>query len=176
MKDCAIQFWLYWYAMQVAATKILRLSEEAATKYRQVVRFTMGLHAIHVQTRRDPEKQWLATQYKLTNEEMDALVDECPATWRELVSAEEVSHVVAGPPPNAPVDQAQVQQSDQDSEEASSRTSTDSEMDRWFEETRTKKRQEQDEASGTTPMVDEQVNRIITAITTTTNASEASLR
>ena len=64
----------------------------------------MGLHEIHVQAWRVLDKQWLETQHKLTNEELDAIVVECPAEWRDLISVEEVSDAVAGPPVDVPMD------------------------------------------------------------------------
>ena len=80
-------------------------------KYRRVVRFTMGLHVIHVQERRDPK--WLATQYKLIDEDLDMVVSDWPTKWRKLVSAEEVLDATTSPPPDAPMDEALVDENDQ---------------------------------------------------------------
>ena len=43
------------------------------------------------------------------------IVDDWPIEWRASVSAEEVPDVVAGPPPNSSVDQAQVKEREQES-------------------------------------------------------------
>ena len=53
LKYYAIQFWVYWDALRVVAEKVLCLSKEVVTKYRRVLRFVMGPHAIHIQERRD---------------------------------------------------------------------------------------------------------------------------
>ena len=69
LEGCAIQFWIYWELLQVSARKVPRLSEEAATKYQRIARFAIGTHAIHVEVRRDPNKQWLSMPYKLSDAE-----------------------------------------------------------------------------------------------------------
>ena len=107
-------------------------------KYRQIIKFSIGLHAICVQVRRDLEEQWLAMHYKLTNANMDAVVDEWATEWRGLVSVEEVSDTEAGPPPDDPMDKSSVHESDQDSREASSGNPIYSEAEWQYEETRTR--------------------------------------
>ena len=48
LKDCTIQFWLYWEALQAIAAKVLWLPEEAMENYRRVIRYTIVPHATHV--------------------------------------------------------------------------------------------------------------------------------
>ena len=79
----------------------------------------MGPHVIHIQARRDEENQWLTTQYKLTDEELDTIIHEWPTEWKLPISREELSDTVEGLPLDAPVDQTQVQESDQESQEKS---------------------------------------------------------
>ena len=45
-------------------------------------------------------------EYKLIDAEMDAVVDEWPATWRKSINSEAVSDREVGPPPDTPIDQA----------------------------------------------------------------------
>ena len=56
LKECSLQFWLYWEVLEAAGMKIPHLSEEAIVKYRWIVQFEMGPHAINVQDQRDPDK------------------------------------------------------------------------------------------------------------------------
>ena len=67
----------------------------------------MGPNSIHIQARRDNDKQWLTTRYKLIDEEIDMLVDDWPAKWRIPVNNEELSETGVGPPPDTPIDQMQ---------------------------------------------------------------------
>ena len=68
-------------------------------KYQRIAQFSIGLHTIHVQAWHDPENRWLSTPYKLSDEELEAIVDDWTVTWREPVSLEEV---LMGPPVDAP--------------------------------------------------------------------------
>ena len=40
---------------------------------------------------RDPDKQWLPLPYKVTTEELDAIVQEWSTEWKNLVIQEEIS-------------------------------------------------------------------------------------
>ena len=81
--------------------KILCLSNKAVVKYQCIIHFTIGPHSIHVQVRRDQDKQWFPTLYKLSDAELEAIVVYWPIEWREPVS---IQDVWTGPPVNAPVD------------------------------------------------------------------------
>ena len=104
LKECSLQFWLYWEVLQAATMKIPHLSEEAIVKYQWIVQFAMGPHEIHVQARREPDKQWLSTYYSLNYVQMDSILDDWHAEWQEPVSEDEVSDIVTVPPADAPVD------------------------------------------------------------------------
>ena len=107
-------------------------------KFQRIAWFAIGPHTIYVQVQRDPEKQWFPTPYKLYDAKLETIVDDYPAAWREPVILDEVSK---GPPADAPVDPVPEpnQQSIHDSNTESSRTPTDLEEERAFEESRTKK-------------------------------------
>ena len=70
-------------------------------KFQWIAWFAIGSHAIHVQAQCDPCKQWLPTPYKLSDVELETIVDDWATSWRELVILEEVS---MGPPTDALVD------------------------------------------------------------------------
>ena len=57
------------------------------------------------------EHLWLVTQYKMNNEELDAIIDEWTIEWKVSVSIEDISHIESGLPPVIPADQAQVKAS-----------------------------------------------------------------
>ena len=42
LKDCAIQFWIYWEALHAAARKVLQFSNEVVTKYLWIYWFGLG--------------------------------------------------------------------------------------------------------------------------------------
>ena len=86
------------------------------------------------------------TQYKQTEEELDAVVVEWLVDWKASVSAEEISNDEEDPTVYAPIYLVPMHGSDQDSHEESSRTPMDSEIEHIFEETKTKKRSEQGES------------------------------
>ena len=69
-----------------------------------ISRFTMGPHAIHIQAQDDDEKQWLTTLYKLMDEEVEPIINDCPIECKVLVSIEELLYTEAGPPSDMRVD------------------------------------------------------------------------
>ena len=168
LKDCAIEFWIYWEALEDATVKVLRLTEEAVFKYQRVTRFVIGPHAIHVQVRRDYDKKWLPITYKVSNIEMETIIADWPQEWHEPISLNEV---LTSPPTDAPVDPLPDPSSDHDSDEVSTRTPTDSDTEWKFEESRTKKRQDWGATNSNKPISEEQLIRIIAAITTMTDAA-----
>ena len=105
----------------MAAVKVPRLKEEASTNFQWIVHFAIGPHAIHVQARQDPSKQWFPMRYKVTDAKMQAMINDWPTKWREPISVTEIS---IGPPVDAPVET--VHKDDQKSdEESSTETPTD---------------------------------------------------
>ena len=59
-------------------------------KYQRILQFSIGPHSIHIQARRDPNRQWIPFPYKVTIEEFDAIVQYWAGGWRILVSQEEL--------------------------------------------------------------------------------------
>ena len=159
--DRVIHFWLYWEALQAIAVKFPRLSNYAAAKYQWLIQFDIGPHSIYIQERWDPEKQWLPLAYKFTNEELDALVHEWSVEWCNPVIQEELSKE---PPVDAPDEPVQKDLNVHNSDnELSMEPEADTQCMR--EETQTKWHQEYDMGSGTQPGMEEQLQRLIKAVT-----------
>ena len=51
----------------------------------------MGPHAIHIKAQCDSDKKWLNTMYKLTDEEIEEIIDDWLVLWKVSVSIEEIS-------------------------------------------------------------------------------------
>ena len=126
----------------MTTTKFPPLNEEIIAKYQRIAQFTIGLHTTHVQACRDLDRSWLLMCYKVTDEELEATIDDWPASWPELVSSSEVS---AGPPTDASDDSVRGadQQSHHDFDgESLIETHVDLEAQCIFKEIRMKKRME----------------------------------
>ena len=74
-------------------------------KYQKIVQLEMGPHAIHIQEQQYPEKQWLTTQYKLTDKDFDAIVVEWPTKQEFLLSDEDFLDPGDGQPIDVPRNQ-----------------------------------------------------------------------
>ena len=70
-------------------------------KFQRIIWFAIGSHAIHVHARRDTNNHWFPIMYKLSNVELEAIIDDWPVDWHEPFSIEEVLVV---PPTDAMVD------------------------------------------------------------------------
>ena len=91
--------------------------------------------------------------YKITDVELEAIVQDWPADWREPMSAEEIS---TGPPANAYDELVQEGKYLHDSDGESS-TESDPESQRMLEELRTKRRMEFDTGSSSYSMMENQL-------------------
>ena len=78
------------------------------------------------------------------DEDLDTIVGDWPTEWSMSVNVEELSDIVVGPPPDAPVYQAQAQEIKE-----SSKTPMNSKMDFQFKETKEKRRHEKGEGRRT---------------------------
>ena len=96
--DKRIQFYLYLDALWDVTGIILRLTNEVATKYRRHARLSIGAHAIHIHEWHDVEHHWLMTKYKLTDEELDVIINECPLEWKVPFNIEELLKTKTRPP------------------------------------------------------------------------------
>ena len=142
--DCAIHFWVYWEALQATAIKVSRLSHYITSKYQRLIQLTIGPHSIYIQARWDPDKKWLPLAYKVTNEELDALVQERLVEWRNPMSQEELSKEPLADAPDKPV-QKELSVHNYNNE---SSTDPNAEAQCKWEETRTKWHLEYDAGSG----------------------------
>ena len=100
--DYAINFWVYWEALQASVAAIPRVSPYAAAKYQWLLRFAIGPHSIYIQERKDPDRQWLPLDYKVTMKELDAIVQDWPMEWCNPVSQEELSKEMPHDAPEEP--------------------------------------------------------------------------
>ena len=72
--------------LQATTIVVPRLPNYAVAKYQWLIQFAIGPHSIYIQAWRDPEKQWIPMDYKVTDEELDAIVQEWPTKWCNPVS------------------------------------------------------------------------------------------
>ena len=86
-QDCAIHFWVYWEALQAMTIKVPHLSTSTTSKDQRIIWYAIKSHSIYIQKRRDPDKQWLPMAYKITDAELEAVVQDWPADWRKPMSA-----------------------------------------------------------------------------------------
>jgi len=70
--------------------KTPRLIENIIAKYNNIARFKVGMHYIYIHPIRDPERQWLVTSFKLTNEEVDQIIGEWEEAWKVPIENLEV--------------------------------------------------------------------------------------
>ena len=75
--------------------KITQLSDTTAVKYQWIMWVTIRPHTIQIQAHRDPEKKWFPMAYKVTYEELEAVVQDWPIEWCDPVNA----YVVLEDPP-----------------------------------------------------------------------------
>ena len=98
----------------MAAVKVPRLTEEATTQYQRIARFSIRSHIVYVQAWWDPAKQWTPMRYKVTDAELQELINGWPAKWQEPVSVVEIFIETIADAPEDPV-RKDDQQSDDDS-------------------------------------------------------------
>ena len=72
----------------------------------------MGPHAIHIQWCHDGEKQWLTIMYKLTDEEVEDIIDDWHIEWKLPFSIEDLSDTKVGPRLEIPVEHDEAKGSD----------------------------------------------------------------
>ena len=61
------------------------------------------MNIIQIQEQHEIKHQWLKTHYKLTNEELEAIIDEWPLEWKVPVGIEELSDMEDGLPLDIPI-------------------------------------------------------------------------
>ena len=59
--------------------------------YRKSIIFHAGPHYIIFQPRWDPHNQWLVTEFRLTEDEIENIVQEWTEEWREPVEDDQLS-------------------------------------------------------------------------------------
>ena len=88
-----------------------QLTDEASKKYKRIEQLSIGPYAIHIQAQHDVDNQWLTTQFKLADEDLDAIIDEWPLECKVTLSDEELSDIENGPPPDIMIEKYQLKES-----------------------------------------------------------------
>ena len=105
--------------------------------------------------------------YKVYDAELETIIEDWHMEWQVSISIEEVSMV---PLAYASMDIVPNPPSNHESTATSTQTPTDSEAEQDFEESWTKKRQDQGVTSSAAAVTKEKLSHIIIAITTRTDA------
>ena len=108
----------------------------------------------------------------MTAVELDAMINDWPAEWRELVS---VTEILIGPPTNAPVEP--VRKDDQQSdEESSTETPTDLEVQSILKKLRMKRYMDQAMNSSTRSAMEVQLNWLVKVVNDATDAAAKEMK
>ena len=158
--------------LQATAIKVPHLSHYTVAKYQWLIQFAIGPHSIYIQVWRDPDKQWIPLAYKVTNEKLDAIVKEWPAKWCNPMSQEELSKE---PPADAPDEPVHKKLSVHESNNELS-MNPDPKAQHMREETQTKWHLEYDVGSGTLLGMEDQLKRLIKAVTDSSEAAMQAIR
>ena len=71
--------------------------------YQRIAWLVIRPHAIHIQVWHDSDNKWLVMRYKVFDAEIEAIINDWPIEWHELVNLEEVSTGLPTDAPNDPV-------------------------------------------------------------------------
>ena len=97
-------------------------------------------------------------QYKLSDEELDSIVEEWPKQWNVIVSEDQLLDPEDGPPMDIPKYQEvpkELEDEEKSQDETSSTNPMDLELEKHQEEERTKQKFEQGEESRTSRLFDD---------------------
>ena len=64
---------------------------ETVQRFRNNIMFYAGVHHIHLQPRQDPQNQWLATEFWITEEDIETISQDWPEEWRRPVADDQIS-------------------------------------------------------------------------------------
>ena len=168
-QDCAIHFWVYWEALQAMTIKVPHLPNTATSKYQRIIRFAVNPHSIYIQAHRDPDKQWLPMAYKITDAELEVIVQYWLVDWHEPVSAKDIS---LGPRLDAPDEKFQARK-DLHEFDRESLMESDPESQHMLEELCTKICMDYNDDNSSHSMMENQLHQIIKVVT---NASDAAVQ
>ena len=101
----------------MGAIVVPRISPYTMAKYQRIIQFAVSPHSIHIQVRRDLDKQWLLFPYKITAKDLDAIVQDWLGNWCIPVIQEDLDKET---PPEAPKDPASLELCTHDSNNESS--------------------------------------------------------
>ena len=147
--------------------KLPCLPNTATSKYQRIIRFAVNPHSIYIQARRDPDKQWLTMAYKITDAELEVIIQDWLVDWHEPVSAKDIS---LGPRVDAPDEKFQAQK-DLHEFDRESLMESDPEAQHMLEELCTKICMDFDTRSSSHSVTDNHLQRFLKALTDTSNAA-----
>ena len=110
--------------------------------------------------------------YKVTNEELEAVIDDQPAVWGDLVSTSEVSVGPLVDALNDPVRGAKHQSHHDSDGESSTETLVELEVQHILKELKMKRIMEQDASSSTRSMMEAQLQQLIKVIIDSSDTTE----
>ena len=139
----------------------------------------MGMHGIHIQAQRDPKKQWVTTEYKITNEEFYSVIEYWPVEWQFAANDEDLSDLGDGPPTDFPKEtevpnKSKEEENSQD--ESSSTNPIESKLEKQHEEPIIKHLLEQRESSNMAGIYEKHMKKVLIVIITATSQVQAKIK
>jgi hypothetical protein len=80
--DNNVTFYMYKETIRDNIVRTLCIQPHMVEAYKAVVHFKEGHHHMYVQAKKDPDRQWLRTQYKLTEEDMGHIMVDWDDEWK----------------------------------------------------------------------------------------------
>ena len=71
-----IKFLIHGEALRHQVKKHVRLHDDNVARFHQIITFQIGPHYVVMQPRKNPDHQWLATQFIMTREEVESITNE----------------------------------------------------------------------------------------------------
>jgi hypothetical protein len=79
--DTNVAFYIYKETIRDNIERTPCILPQVVEAYKEVAHFKAGHHHMYVQVKKDPDQQWLPTQYRLTEEEMGNIMDDWDDEW-----------------------------------------------------------------------------------------------
>lgn len=80
--DSNVTFYIYKETIRDNIERTSNIPPQVVEAYKAVVHFKAGCHHMYVQAKKDPDQQWLPTQYKLKEEEMGHIMVDWDDKWK----------------------------------------------------------------------------------------------
>ena len=137
------------------------------SRYQRIIQFSIKPHSIYIQARRDLNKQWLPIAYKITDEELEAIVQYWLDDWHEPMSTKEI---YAGQPADA-LDELVQLGKDLHNFDGESSIDFDPQSKRMLEELHTKICMDFDTDNNSHLVMENHLQRFLKALTDASNAA-----